>query len=104
MSRFYLSRKAISDIDGIRDYLAPIPEQYAAPIRKSLYELIHEIGANPLRGSIHSEASRLLGDVVRSRALPPYRLFYWDDRGTPEILAIINMAQDVSAILRERLQ
>jgi hypothetical protein len=41
---------------------------------------------------------------VRTRAFPPYRLFYRDDRGTPEIIAIIHMAQDVSAILRERLE
>ncbi len=88
----------------IRRYFAPIPERFGLPIRRALRAMLHEIAANPQRGSSHSEATRILGQDVRARAVPPYRIFYIDRNGTPQILAVLHTAQDVSAILRNRLQ
>jgi plasmid stabilization system protein ParE len=102
VSRFFLSRQASDDLADIRRYLDPIPEIYTRPIRRGLRSLIQEIGLNPFRGTIHSEATRLLGQEIRTRALPPYRLFYRDLRGTPEIIAILHASRDVSSILSGR--
>jgi plasmid stabilization system protein ParE len=55
------------------------------------------------RGASRSEASRILGQDVMTRAVPPYRIFYRHLRGTPEILAILHTAQDVPSLLRDRL-
>ncbi len=66
--------------------------------------MLHEIATNPQRGNTHSEASRILGQDVKTRVVPPYRFFYRDLHGTPEILAILHTAQDVPSLLRDRLQ
>lgn len=103
-SRFYLAREASEDLAAIRTYLDDIPVRFSAPIRRALRSMLHEIVANPQRGATHSEATRYLGQEVKTRVVPPYRLFYRELRGTPEVLAILHTAQDVSALLRERLQ
>jgi plasmid stabilization system protein ParE len=103
LSRFYLSPHAAVDLEDIRRYFAPIPERFGAPIRRALRAMLHEIAANPQRGSSHSEATRFLGQEVRTRAVPPYRIFYRKHGEVPEILAVLHTAQDISAILRKRL-
>jgi len=104
MSRFYLTEHAGEDLDDIRSYFADIPDRFGLPVRQALRTMLHEIAANPQRGSSHSEGTRILGQEVRTRAVPPYRIFYRELRGVPEILAILHTAQDISAILRKRLQ
>ena len=104
LSRFYLTPLAMADLDEVRRYFAPIPERFGAPIRHSLRAMLQEIAAYPQRGSSHSEATRLLGLDVKTRIVPPYRIFYRDLRGTPEVLAILHTAQDLPTILRKRLQ
>ena len=104
MSRFYLTRDAAADLEEIRSYLRPVPERFALPIRRGLRSLLEEIAAYPDRGANHSQATRLLGQEVRTRALPPYRIFYRDHIGTPEVLAILHMARDGDSILSERLK
>jgi plasmid stabilization system protein ParE len=104
MSRFYLTHQAGEDLAEIRRYFAPIPDRFGLPVRRALRAMLHEIAANPQRGSSHSEATRILGQDVCTRAVPPYRIFYRNLNGVPEILAILHSAQDVSAILRKRLQ
>jgi plasmid stabilization system protein ParE len=94
----------MDDLEDIRRYFTPIPERFSAPIRRALRAMLYEIAANPQRGHSHTEATRFLGQEVRTRAVPPYRIFYRDLRGLPEILAVLHTAQDVSAILRKRLQ
>ncbi len=104
MSRFYLTHHASEDLDEIRRYLAPVSERYAAPIRRHLRSLLHEIAAYPERGAIHSQAARIFGEEIRTRALPPYRIFYRDHNGSPEVIAIIHMARKAERILTERVQ
>jgi plasmid stabilization system protein ParE len=104
MSRFYLTNQAGEDLAEIRRYFAPIPDRFGLPVRRALRAMVNEIAANPLRGSSQSEATRILGQDVRTRAVPPYRIFYRDLNGVPEILAVLHTAQDISAILRKRLQ
>jgi plasmid stabilization system protein ParE len=104
LSRFYLTPYAAADLEGIRRYFTPIPERFGAPIRRALRAMLHEIATNPQRGNTHSEASRILGQDVKTRVVPPYRFFYRDLHGTPEILAILHTAQDVPSLLRDRLQ
>jgi plasmid stabilization system protein ParE len=104
MGRFYLTRQAGDDLAEIRRYFAPIPNPFGLPIRKALRAMLNEIAKNPQRGSSHSEATRILGQDIRTRAVPPYRIFYRDLNGVPEIPAVLHTAQDVSEILRKRLQ
>jgi plasmid stabilization system protein ParE len=104
VTRYYLTRDTFADLDEIRRYLDPFPERYTLPIRRGLRSLLKEIAAHPDRGANHSEATRLLDQEVRTRALPPYRIFYRDQQGTPEVIAILHMARDVKSILAERLQ
>jgi plasmid stabilization system protein ParE len=99
-TRYYLTRDAFADLDEIRRYLDPFPERYTLPIRRGLRSLLQEIAVYPDRGANHSQATRLLGQ----RALPPYRIFYRNQQGTPEVIAILHMARDVKSILAERLQ
>src|SRR6202012_3442281 len=99
-SSFYLTRDAADDLADIRRYLDPIPERFAAPIRRGLRGILQEIATHPQRGASHSEATRLIGQEVKTRVFPPYRIFYKDLRGTPEVLAILHTAQDVSTLLR----
>ncbi len=104
MKRYHLTRDAFADLDEIRNYLDRIPERYAAPIRRGLRSLLREIAAHPHRGAGHSQATRLLSQEVRTRAMPPYRIFYRDNNGTPEVLALLHTARDIDSILAERLQ
>ncbi len=104
MSRFYLSPHAAENLEDIRRYFVPIPDRFGLPVRRALRAMLHEIAAHPERGNSHSEATRLLAHRVKTRAVPPYRTFYRDLRGVPEILGILHTAQDVSTILRKRLQ
>jgi plasmid stabilization system protein ParE len=104
VSRFFLTRYASQDLDEIRFYLAPVPERHAAPIRRHLRSLLHEIAAYPERGAIHSQATRIFGEEIRTRALPPYRIFYRDHNDSPEVVAILHMARDAQRILMERVQ
>jgi len=92
------------DLADIRNYLDPVPERYAQPIRRGLRLLLQEIAAYPERGTVHGESTRLLGQEVRSRLLALYRVFYREHSGAPEVLAILHMARDASTILTERLQ
>jgi plasmid stabilization system protein ParE len=78
--------------------------KHAAPIRRSLRSLLREVASHPNRGRNHSAATRILGEEVRTCAASPYRIFYRDNSGTPEVLAILHMARDIEAILTERLQ
>jgi plasmid stabilization system protein ParE len=71
---------------------------------RGLRAMLSEIAENPQRGAGHSEATRLLGQEVRTRVVTPYRIFYRDCNGTSEILAILHTAQDVNTIVRDRLQ
>jgi plasmid stabilization system protein ParE len=104
MARFYLTEQAGEDLAEIRSYFAPIPDRFGLPVRRALRAMLTEIATLPQRGSSHSEATRVLGQDVRTRAVPPYRIFYRDPNGVPEILAVLHTAQDVSEILRKRLQ
>jgi len=95
---------ASADLDDIRRYLARVPQRYAAPIRQALRSLLHDIAANPQRGANHGLATGILGEEVKSRPLPPYRIFHRDDNGIPEILGIIDMRRDMATILAKRVQ
>ena len=46
----------------------------------------------------------MLGEEVRTRALPPYRIFYRDRGGLAEVIAVLHTARDVNSILSSRLQ
>jgi plasmid stabilization system protein ParE len=104
VNRYHLTRYASGDLDEICLYLEQVPEQYASRIRQNLRKLIHEIASHPDRGTNHSGATRILGQETRTRITGPYKMFYRDNRGTPEILAILHMARDVEAILTMRVQ
>lgn len=104
MNAYYLTRDAFADLDEIRRYLDPIPERYTLPIRRGLRSLLQEIAAYPDRGASHRQATRLLGQEAKTRAPPPYRIFYRNHSGTPEVIAILHMARDITAILAERIQ
>jgi plasmid stabilization system protein ParE len=92
VNRYHLTRYASGDLDEICLYL------------EHLRKLIHEIASHPDRGTNHSGATRILGQETRTRITGPYKMFYRDNRGTPEILAILHMARDVEAILTMRVQ
>jgi len=104
VSRFCFTSYSSADLDEIRAYHQTIPDRFGMPIRRALRAMLHEIAAHSHRGAIHSEATRPLGQQVNTRAVPPYRIFYRDRNGSSEILAILHTAQDVSALLAERLQ
>jgi len=102
--RFYFSPEASADLDEIQRYLDQIPKQRVAPIRKGLRELIREIASHPDRGANHSQATLIFGFEVRTRVVTPYRIFYRDNRGVPEIIAVLHTARDIESILSKRVQ
>ena len=62
MTRYYLTRDASEDLDEIRRYLDRVPEQHAAPIRRSLRSLLREVASHPNRGRNYSAGTRILGE------------------------------------------
>ena len=52
----------------------------------------------------HSEASRILGQDIRTRPFSRYRVFYRTDKPIPEILAVLHTARDLGTILASRIQ
>jgi plasmid stabilization system protein ParE len=104
VNRLHLSRSASEDLDEIRRYLDTIPRRYAQPIAKAIRALLEEVAAHPDRGSSYSAATLVLHQEIKSRALPPYRIFYRVQDQIPEVVAVVHMARDVESILAKRLQ
>jgi plasmid stabilization system protein ParE len=102
--RFYFSPEASADLDEIQHYLDEIPRQHVVPIRRGLQNLIREIASHPDRGASHSQATLIFGFEVRTRVVIPYRIFYRDNRGIPEIIAVLHTARDIRSILSKRVQ
>ena len=104
MSRFHLSAEAELDLDEILAYLDQLPLEPGDRIAESLQGMFESIGAQPLLGAPHSHLSRLLGQEVRSRLVPPYRIYYRLGANIPEIIAILHGARDQSSLLGNRFQ
>jgi len=104
LSRFFLSAHAERDLDEILAYLNQIPFQPAERIAQSLQVALERIATQPLLGMPHSQLTRLLGEEVRSRLAPPYRIFYRMGNKVPEVIAILHGARDRSSILGRRFQ
>lgn len=104
MTAYRLTPAALEDLHDIRSYLDPVPERYAEPIRRGLRLIFREIAAFPDRGATHSQATRTMGQEVRTRVLPPYRIFYREIGDSVQILAILHTARDIDRILSDRLQ
>ena len=104
MSRFHLSAEAKLDLDDILAYLDELPLEPGNRIAESLQGMLEGIGAQPLLGAPHSHLTRLLGQEVRSRLVPPYRIYYRLSTNIPEIIAILHGARGQSSILGNRFQ
>jgi plasmid stabilization system protein ParE len=104
LNRFLLSAGAQRDLDDIREYLVGVPPEHAKRIAQSLRAMLRSVGKQPLLGTAHSYLTRLLGEEVRSRIVPPYRIFYRFGKNVPEVIAILHGARDQHAILGERYQ
>lgn len=76
MSRFFLSPAAQNDLENIRASVNGVPSGHAKPIAISIQAMLLSIGSQPLLGTAHSHLTRLLGQEVRSRLVPPYRIYY----------------------------
>ena len=99
-----LTPDASADLGEIREYYDNLPAQHVEPIMSGLQALLYDVASHPPRGTIHSSATRMLGEEVRTRALPPYRIFYRDRGGLAEVIAVLHTARDVNSILSSRLQ
>ena len=104
MSRFFLSPDAQNDLEDIRAYLNGVPREYAKPIAISIQAMLRDIGSQPYLGTSHSHLTRLLGQEVRSRLVPPYRIYYRLGTSVPEVIAILHGARNQTSILGRRFQ
>lgn len=104
MSRFFLSAEAARDLDEILEYLDRLPDAPAERIGQSLQSMLESIAMRPLLGAPHSHLTRLLGEEVRSRLVPPYRIFYRLGKSAPEVIAILHGARDQRSIMDSRFQ
>jgi plasmid stabilization system protein ParE len=104
LSRFHLSAEAELDLDDILTYLDQLPLEPGDRIAESLQGILESIGTQPLLGAPHSQLTRLLGQEVRSRLVPPYRIYYRLGKNIPEIIAILHGARDQTSILGNRFQ
>jgi toxin ParE1/3/4 len=104
LSRFHLSAEAELDLDEILAYLDQLPLEPGDRIAESLQGMFESIGSQPYLGASHSHLTRLLGQEVRSRLVPPYRIYYRLGKSIPEIVAILHGARDQSSILGSRFQ
>jgi len=104
LARFLLSLDAEQDLDEILSYLDRLPRVPAERIAMSLQTMLHHIGQEPYLGAANSALTLLLGEEVRSRLVPPYRIFYRTSRKLPEVFAILHGARDISSILDQRFQ
>jgi plasmid stabilization system protein ParE len=103
VSRFFLSAEAARDLDEILEYLDRLPDAPAERIGQSLQSMLESIAMRSL-GAPHSHLTRLLGEEVRSRLVPPYRIFYRLGKSAPEVIAILHGARDQRSIMDSRFQ
>ncbi len=104
MSHFHLSAEAELDLDDIFTYLNQLPLEPGDRIADALQGMLESIGAQPLLGAPHSHLTRLLGQEVRSRLVPPYRIYYRLGTSVPEVIAILHGARNQTSILGRRFQ
>jgi plasmid stabilization system protein ParE len=104
LSRFRFSIDAERDLEDILEYLDQLPLEPGDRIAESLQAMFESIGSQPYLGAPHSHLTRLLGQEVRSRLVPPYRIYYRLGSRIPEIIAILHGARDQSSILGSRFQ
>ena len=104
MTRFTLSEDAKRDLDEIRRFLAGVSPRLAKRTALALQHGLRGIAANPELGARYSSLTRILGVEVRSRAAPPYRIFYRLGRTYPEIISIVHGARDIPVVLAQRFQ
>jgi plasmid stabilization system protein ParE len=97
LSHFHLSAEAELDLDDIFTYLNQLPLEPGDRIADALQGMLESIGA-------HSHLTRLLGQEVRSRLVPPYRIYYRLGTSVPEVIAILHGARNQTSILGRRFQ
>ena len=66
--------------------------------------VLQNIAENPFLSQTNSELARLAGEEIRSRLLGRYRVVYRFRNSCPEIIAILHIARDISAIMAQRVQ
>ncbi len=103
MSRFLLSRFAEEDLDEVIAYLGSLPLEPGNRVGGAIRHTLESIGKNPMLGVTQSELSQVGGYEVRSRVVPPYRIFYRLAGRAPEVLGILHGARDVDAIMLRRV-
>ncbi len=104
MTPFHFSAEAEIDLDEILEYLDALPVGPGDRVAQAIQEMIESIAAQPYLGTSHSSLTRLLGQEVRSRLVPPYRIYYRMGAKVPEIIAILHGARDQRSILGARFQ
>lgn len=97
------SRSALSDLDGIIDYVAADSSVDRA---LALYEKIHDqigtLAAHPRRARVVPELERIAIREFRELQLKPYRILFRVDRSNVVLVGVLDGRRDLEAILVDR--
>lgn len=103
MIRFFLSREAQTDLDGIAGDLRAIPAAPALRIGRELQTMLDSIATQPQLGMVDQEYSQLCKAEVRGRVCQGYVLYYIADTHPVLMLGILHGKRDIRTIMRQRL-
>jgi toxin ParE1/3/4 len=93
------SLPAVTDLENIRDYIARDSERYAFTFVEDMLTTSRPLSTLAERGRIVPEINR---PSVRELLVKRHRLIYEVSPQQIDILAVIHMARDLSAILEKK--
>ena len=101
MSRFTLSREAVSDLELIRDHIAEDNPVAADSVIEAAYRLCSVLAEHPelgrLRRFSESALARIRSFVITD--FPNYVIFYRQVPGGVQIVRVLHGARDIGALL-----
>lgn len=99
-----LTRAALTDLDGIGDYLAQargLDEAQAVVDR--LREHVRHLDRLPSRGPVPKELDGTGRSDIRQTMLGPHRIFYKIDGANVSVFMFADGRRDIDALLTDRL-
>lgn len=104
MAEVVLSPEAASDLYEIFDYILvedglDAAEMLVSRLEKSICSLAHLSE----RGKCPPELQDIGVAMFREIQCPPWRIFYREDSGTIQVLAVLDGRRDIASLLPERM-
>lgn len=94
MSRYKLSRQAVTDLEEIADYIAKDNPTAAVRVLDALHETLSVLGRNPDIGSLRDDLRPNLRIFPGRKPAQNYIIFYYPTKHGIEVNSVIHSSRD----------